>query len=73
MNNWITDKVPVLSTMDKLNALLKIGYKLVLVQFHELERIKLKKYSHTERYQNYINALYNDYIVKSLPKTYLTP
>lgn len=68
-SNWIHDEKPVLSLKDKLKALLKIGHKLVLVQKHELERLKLLK--HPDRYGVYIEELYTHYIVNNLPKTYL--
>lgn len=70
--NWISDPkniVNQVSTNDKLTALLKIGYKLVLVQFHELERIKVMK-NRTD-YTGYIGELYQHYIVEGKPKTYL--
>jgi len=69
-SNWIHEKNPGPSINDKLVNLLKLGDSLVLVQKHELERIK--KYRHKDRYAEYINQLYTHYIILSLPKTYLT-
>ena len=68
-NNWIHSKEVLLSLNDKVKDLLKIGHKLVLVQQHELERIRATK--HKDRYANYINGLYQHYVVNELPKTYL--
>ena len=68
-DNWIHSSKPVLSLNDKLKELLKIEHKLVLVQFHELERIRHSK--NIDKHCGYINYLYNNYIVNSLPKTYL--
>ena len=67
--NWVNDKVPSLTLNDKLKELIRIGYKLVLVQLHELERIRLSK--HKDRYSDYIEMLYNHYIVLGLPKMYI--
>lgn len=67
--NWVNDKVSSLTLNDKLKELIKIGYKLVLVQLHELERIRLSK--HKDRYSNYIEMLYNHYITLGLPKMYI--
>ena len=67
-SNWTHSK-EVLSLNDKVKDLLKIGHKLVLVQQHELERIRAAK--HKDRYSDYINQLYQHYIVNGLPKTYL--
>lgn len=67
--NWIHDKNPELSVNDKLIQLIKIGYKLVLVQFHELERIR--NASNKERYKEYVDGLYEHYIVLGKPKMYL--
>ena len=68
-SNWIHSKEVILSLNDKVKDLLKIGHKLVLVQQHELERIRATK--HKDRYSDYINQLYQHYIVDGLPKTYL--
>ena len=70
MTNWIQTKFTGLSIKDKLLALLKIGHKLVLVQKHELERLRISK--HKDRNATYINDLYEHYIINKLPKTYLT-
>lgn len=68
-SNWIHSKEVILSLNDKVKDLLKIGHKLVLVQQHELERIRATK--HKDRHADYINQLYQHYIVDGLPKTYL--
>ena len=68
-SNWIHSKEVLLSLNDKVKDLLKIGHKLVLVQQHELERIRVTKYK--DKYSNYVNQLYEHYIVNGLPKTYL--
>ena len=69
-NNWIHSKDKnTLSLNDKLKELIKMGDKIVLVQLHELERIKVLKSK--ERFTTYIEQLYNHYIVEDLPKTYL--
>ena len=68
-SNWIHSKEVLLSLNDKVKDLLKIGHKLVLVQQHELEKIRATK--HKDRYSDYINKLYQHYIVDKLPKTYL--
>ena len=67
-NNWIHSKLPLVSVNDKIKELLSISDKLVLIQQHELERIKSKKLRSKE--YNYINALYQHYIINKLPKTY---
>jgi len=68
-SNWVHDKNPQPSLNDKIMDLLKIKSKLVLVQVHELERIKLS--THKDRYVEYINLLYKHYIIDGLSKTYL--
>jgi len=54
---------------DKIRTLLEQPYKLVLVQRHELERLRLnnKRSAHAA----YIDYLYYHYIVNKKPKTYL--
>lgn len=69
-NNWIFQKNPEVSTKDKLDILLKMKDKLVLVQTHELERIK--NISNKNNYVGYIDSLYKHYVTLGLPKTYLT-
>lgn len=71
-SNWIHSGTPILSLQDKIKELLKLGqHKLVLVQYHELERLKTMK--HKDNHVKYINYLYNHYIVEGLPKTYINP
>ena len=70
LNNWKTSLGSnILTHKDKIRELLKIRRKLVLVQVHELERLHKndKSYKDTE----YVNNLYDHYIVNKLPKTYL--
>lgn len=69
MNNWIHNNSNEPTTIDKLKELLKQPYKLVLVQQHELERMRDKSLHTTD--VNYINSLYNHYIVEGKGKTYL--
>ena len=72
MNNWInTKEKEVISNIDKIKILLKQPYKLVLVQQHELEKLRLKSTLKVNDI-NYINSLYDHYIVNGLGKTYLT-
>lgn len=58
-----------LTTLDKIKRLLEQPYKLVLVQRHELERLRLNK--SRSKHEGYINYLYDHYIVNKLPKTYM--
>lgn len=68
--NWIHDqKKQEPSLNDKLLILLKNSDKLVLVQKHELERIRNLR--HKDSQFEYINQLYQHYIVLGLPKTFI--
>ena len=69
MNNWIHNNSNEPTTIDKLKELLKQPYKLVLVQQHELERMRDKSLHTTD--VNYINNLYQHYVVEGKGKTYL--
>jgi hypothetical protein len=69
IQNWNIENTPKITINDKLKELLKQISKLVLVQAHELERIKMK--GRFYRFEKYIDDLYTHYIVKKLPKTYL--
>ena len=69
MNNWINNNSSEPSSYDKIKELLKQPYKLVLVQQHELERMRNKSL-HTSDI-NYIDYLFNHYIVEGKGKTYL--
>jgi hypothetical protein len=69
MNNWIHNTGEV-SMKDKIKELTMSGYKLVLVQFHEIERLRTKMHYKDEEYQ-YVNRLYKHYIIDCLGKTYL--
>ena len=69
--NWIQQQnKSESSTADKLKELLKIHYKLVLVQTDELERLRNKKVF-KDFDSVYVNNLYKHYIVEGLGKTYL--
>jgi hypothetical protein len=63
--------VNYITLLDKVKILLEQPYKLVLVQQHELERLRSKE--HRSQFSAYIEALYKHYIVKGLGKTYLQP
>lgn len=68
--NWINTKIKeVLTNGDKLKILLKPSVNLVLVQKDTLELLRGKKLNAYDI--NYIERLYDDYIVKQLGKTYL--
>lgn len=68
-DNWINTKENKLSLKDKVISLLKIHYKLVLVQADELSRLRNSNKLCDNDY--YINNLYEHYIINKLPKTYL--
>ena len=55
---------------EKIRALNHIKNNMVLVQQHELERIREDK-SKSEHYRPYIDNLYEHYVVNKLPKLYL--
>ena len=67
--NWVHSDASHLTLRDKVKELLKVHYKLVLVQVHELER--LRNSSKLNESANYVDYLYNHYIVQQLPKTYI--
>ena len=67
VNSWMHSKGPSLN--DKIKDLLQIHYKLVLVQADELQKIRLR--NDKNKYIPYVDYLYDHYIVKGLPKTYL--
>lgn len=54
---------------DKVRLLLEKPYKIVLVQRHELEKLRIIKSKNKQ--SSYINYLYDHYIVKGLEKTYI--
>jgi hypothetical protein len=56
---------------DKLRTLLENRDKLVLVQQHELERIRENK-SKSDIYRPYVDSLYEHYIVNKQPRLYLS-
>ena len=68
MINWIKNKSNTLSTKDKVKILLKQPYNLVLVQQHELERIKPLETINTYQ-RDYVEKLYTHYIINRLNKT----
>jgi hypothetical protein len=72
LDNWtFNSKKEVMSLSDKIKILLrpKNVIKLVYVQRCELEMLHKNDKKH--EFQEYINYLYNHYIVHKLPKTYL--
>lgn len=60
------------SLLDKVKELLSLEnrHKLVLVQVHELERLKTDAWR--SKHAGYVNQLYNHYIVNNGKKTYLS-
>jgi hypothetical protein len=64
-------QVNYVTLLDKVKALLEQPYKLVLVQQHELER--LRSTEHRSAHSGYIENLYKHYIIDKLGKTYLQP
>jgi hypothetical protein len=69
-NNWISSgNHQPLSAMDQVKELLRIKHKLVLVQVHELERLRGSR--RLFKYTTYIKDLHNHYIVNNGDKTYL--
>lgn len=69
MNNWIHNNSNEPTTIDKLKELLKQSYRLVLVQQHELERMRNKSLHSVD--SNYIESLYKHYIIEGKGKSYL--
>jgi len=67
MNNSLNPNT--ITLLDKIKKLLEQPYKLVLIQQHELER--LRTLEHRADFSYYVNNLYTHYIEKGLPKTYL--
>lgn len=62
-------KIGSITLQDKIKKLLEQPYKLVLVQRHELERLRTNNKRSAN--QEYINQLYKHYIIEGKPKTYL--
>lgn len=62
-------KIGSITLQDKIRKLLEKPYKLVLVQQHELERLRLNNKRSVNA--NYINYLYKHYILEKKEKTYL--
>lgn len=71
--NWAQENLTnnAISFPDKVKALYKIRMELVKVQRDELEKIRLNMRNHAIETYNYIEGLYDHYVVKKLPKTYL--
>lgn len=59
------------SIINKLKELLRIKTSLVLVQQHELELMNKRRKLSSNQSQ-YVENLYEHYIVNKKPKTYLT-
>ena len=68
MFNWISDPKSEITAKDKIKDLLQRPYKLVLIQQQELETLRTKDLSIKET--EYINNLYNHYIVEGKGKSY---
>ena len=60
---------PLTTLRDKLFHLLSIRNTIVLVQFHELERLKLS--NRLSNHRDYIEYLYDHYVLLKKSKTYL--
>lgn len=72
LNNWIyNNKKEVVSLSDKIKILLKPKNSLKLVYIQKCELELLQKDSKKDKAHEYVNYLYNHYIVHNLPKTYL--
>lgn len=73
-NNYSKDSHKRQSIQNKIRVLSipSNKIKMVLVQQHEIDRLKLKnrKKLNDHEYQ-YVEQLYDHYITKNLPKTYL--
>lgn len=67
--NWIHRKPTYILTDEKIRTLLKNKDRLVLCQYHELQRMQNKE--RRPRDLAYIDMLYDDYIIQHKPKTYL--
>ncbi|WP_439132411.1 hypothetical protein [Polaribacter sp.] len=67
LNNSL--KIGNITLQHKIRKLLEQPYKLVLVQKHELER--LKNNAKRSNQSSYIEKLYKHYIIEGKPKTYL--
>lgn len=70
-NNWVNTGANTVSVKDKLKQLLSMADKLVLVQVHELERIKAAEHKHRGKMNYYIENLYVHYVERGLSKTYM--
>ena len=72
LNNWIYDKKKeVISLSDKIKTLLKPHNAIKLVHIQKCELELLQKDCRKSVSHDYVNYLYNHYIVNNLPKTYL--
>jgi hypothetical protein len=69
-NNWISsDEDRPISSIDMIKELLARPYRLVLVQQHELERLRVD--TSRTKHNDYISRLFNHYIINQGSKTYL--
>ena len=67
--NWINNQNGhKLTTIEKVRQLLKMSYKLIFVQVGELENLK-RKNNFKDVETNYINRIYNHFVVNELTKT----
>ena len=66
MNNWVQDNGKKTS-VDMIKDLLNLKDKLLLVHFHELERIKLKG-NDSSKYISFVEKQYNHYIIENKTK-----
>jgi len=70
--NWVHDITnKAISFPDKIKALLKIEHKLVKCQADEIKRLQMRPRDHKGAAYTYVEYLYDHYVVKKLPKTYL--
>jgi hypothetical protein len=70
--NWISNQQNNISYPEKINRLLEVKDKLVLVQVHELEKYKKSKHGNKKPVdQCYIDQLYKHYIIEGKPKLYM--
>ena len=72
LNNWIyNSKKEVMSLSDKIKILLKPKNAIKLVYIQKCELELLQKDAKKDKSHEYVNYLYNHYIVNNLPKTFL--
>ena len=61
----------MITSIDKIRTLLRQPYKLVLVQQHELERLRILGIN-TDYQRQYVDNLYSHYVENQGVKTYLS-